>query len=376
MMKGFGRLRDRGLIRLQVRRACLTHAAGPQVADSFHVVPKKQYTAVDLRRLCHTTLFLSVILVTAIDGIANADNGNGIPRKPRIDGPWWQVAHNPELPEIGSGPGQVVDHCFFQAKNGRWQLWTQIRGASVGRLFYRWEGGSDIEQQNWQAKGICWRADRKHGESCGSENEEFVHAPHVFVENGTYVLYFGGGPSAAKNHCQVNVATSTDGIHFTRACDAKGASQIFRGPGWARDPMTLKVGAQYFLYYCGDEKGKGVIALRTSSQPTRGPWSEYRVVSQGGILGTHSYSQQCPFVVYLDGYYYLFKMAGSDEYRTAVYRSQDPTFFGTEDDLLVTTLKSSASEIIRVKDQFYISSLIPGYKGVRIARLRWEPQAR
>jgi hypothetical protein len=140
--------------------------------------------------------------------------------------------------------------------------------------------------------------------------------------------------------------------------------------------MTLKVGDEYFLYYCADVKGKGVIALRTSCRPVGGKWSDYQVVSQGGILGDHRSSQQCPFVVFLDGYYYLFKMAGSHEYRTAVYRSKDPRSFGENDDKLVVILKSSASEVMRVQDQFYISSLIPGYKGVRVARLRWDPATR
>ena len=137
--------------------------------------------------------------------------------------------------------------------------------------------------------------------------------------------------------------------------------------------MMLRVGEEYFLYYCGDEKGTGVIALRTSRRAVGGKWSDYTVVSRGGMLGTHRSSQQCPFVVRLDGYYYLFKMAGSDEYRTAVYRSKSPTSFGSNDDRLVAVLRSSASEIIRVKDRFYISSLIPGYRGVRVARLRWDP---
>ena len=136
--------------------------------------------------------------------------------------------------------------------------------------------------------------------------------------------------------------------------------------------MVLRVGEEYFQYYCGDVDGEGVIALRTSRACVGGPWSGHRVVSRGGTLGTGRASQQCPFVVYLDGYFYLFKMAGSDEYRTAVYRSDDPRDFGVEDDRLVAVLKSSASEIIRVKDQFYISSLIPGYQGVRVARLRWD----
>ena len=58
-MKGIGRLRDRGLTRLQVRRSCfgslfLTAAAVAQVANAFHVAPGKRGTAVDFLRKCVT----------------------------------------------------------------------------------------------------------------------------------------------------------------------------------------------------------------------------------------------------------------------------------------------------------------------------------
>jgi hypothetical protein len=325
------------------------------------------------RNICRFMAALACIAVPFQLARASDDHGKDIPRTPMIDGDWWQVAYSPKLPEIASEPGQVVDHCFFRAANGKWQLWTQIRGTAIGRLFYRWEGSHDFEQADWQPKGICWRANRKHGESWESGDQEFIHAPYVMEENDGYVMYYGGGPSSNKDHCQVNVATSSDGVHFTRIRDPNGLSQIFLGPGWARDPMVLRIGEQYFNYYCADEEGKGVICLRTSPNSTGAPWSEYEVVSEGGILGAHRSSQQCPFVVHIDGYYYLFKMAGSDEYRTAVYRSRNPRFFGTGDDQLIAILKSSASEIIRGKDQFYISSLIPGYTGVRVARLKWDP---
>ena len=297
----------------------------------------------------------------------------GIPRVPVIDGSWWQVAYSPNLPEIGSGPGQVVDHCFFKAKSGKWQLWTQIRGTTIGRLFYRWEGSTEFEKTDWEPKGICWRADRQYGESLGTGEQEFVHAPFVLSENNMYVMYYGGGPISTPGHCQMNVATSLDGIHFTRYLNLDGGSRIFSGPGSARDPMVLRFGVEYFQYYCADEGGEGVIALRTSKASAGQPWSKHRVVSRGGILGINSYSQQCPFVVHLDGYFYLFKMAGSDSYKTAVYRPKDPQYFGANDDRLIAVLETSASEIICVKKRFYISSLIPGYKGVRVAPLGWKP---
>ena len=57
MMKGFGRLSDRGLIRLQERRPCfgslfLMAAAVAQVANAFHRAPEKRCSAVDLLRKC------------------------------------------------------------------------------------------------------------------------------------------------------------------------------------------------------------------------------------------------------------------------------------------------------------------------------------
>ena len=60
MMKGFGRLRDRGFRRLQERRPCfgrfsLMAAAVAQVANAFHLAPEKRGTAVDLVRKCVTS---------------------------------------------------------------------------------------------------------------------------------------------------------------------------------------------------------------------------------------------------------------------------------------------------------------------------------
>ena len=56
-MKGFGRLRDRGLIHLQERRLYfgsrfLMAAAVAQAANAFHLAPEKRVTAVDLLRKC------------------------------------------------------------------------------------------------------------------------------------------------------------------------------------------------------------------------------------------------------------------------------------------------------------------------------------
>ena len=297
-----------------------------------------------------------------------------VPRKPVLTSDWWRVAHNPELPEIDSPKGEVVDHCVFRAADGRWQLWTQIRGASVGRIFYRWQGSDDLTDENWEPIGICWEADRGCGESWDTGEDGWIHAPYVCRIDDQYVMYYGGGPSE-NGDFQICAATSGGGIQFERALDEDGKSGMFTGPGVVRDPMVIRSGNDYIMYYAADEGGTGVIAARTSPDPLGRDWSDYRVVSRGGICGTARASQQCPFVVHIDGLYYLFKMAGSDQYRTVVYRSEDPLDFGQEDDRLVAVLPSSASEIILDDDRYYVSSLIPGYEGVRLARLEWQEEA-
>jgi hypothetical protein len=275
------------------------------------------------------------------------------------------------LPEIDSKPGQVVDHCFFPAKNGVWQLWTQIRDCAVGRLFYRWEGGKTLFLPDWKPRGICWRADRDAGESWNTGDQDWIHAPHVHIENGERILYYGGGMSEGGEP-QISIALSDDGIRFTRLTDANGRTGVFQGPGYARDAIVLKVGDEYVVYYAANEGPEGVIAARTSSRLYGAPWSDYRVVSKGGICGNNRTSQQCPYVVFLDGYYYLFKMGPSDAYETAVYRSEDPFDFGDDDAKLATVLEASAAEVIREGDAWFLSSLIPGYKGVRVSKLVWE----
>jgi len=307
--------------------------------------------------------------LTLTAGLANEDQRT--PLIPYVDGEWWQVAHNPSSEETALNGGQVVDHCFLRGVDRKWRLWTQIRGTREGRLFYLWEGTEDIERAQWKARGICWKADTTVGESQGTGREVIIQAPYVMQEEKRYVLLYGGGPVEKGGERQICAATSTDGVAFRRSQDEKGRSRLFVGPGMARDPMVLEIGGEYVVYYCADEGGKGVIAARTSSSLLGSAWSEYVVVSEGGMLGTNSWSQQCPFVVFRDGYYYLFKMAGSDAYKTVVCRSEDPLDFGKGDEKVVAILETSASEIIVVGDRYYISSLIPGYMGVRLTRLKW-----
>jgi len=304
-----------------------------------------------------------------------------VPRIPYIDGNWWYVGNNPDLGEITSEKQQVVDHCFFQAANGKWQLWACIRHTKVGRIFYRWEGDS-IEEPNWTPMGIAMRSDPKYGESYGhSPDDEMLQAPHVIKEDGKYYMFYGGGGSPytkmrkkffkryPRTENQICLATSLDGINFTRYEDTDGYSQTFYGPGLARDPMVIKIGGQFLCYYCGNlEDGLGLIALRTSFDLI--DWSDHTTVYDWEMGRV----PECPFVIFLDGYYYLFCSRSYAPPVNYVYRSKDPMNFGiNSDEKKIIVLPVAAPEIIQVEKHFYISTVADLKGGIQVAKLGWDP---
>jgi hypothetical protein len=304
------------------------------------------------------------------------DQAPPIPRVPRISGDFWHIGSAPDLGELGDAEAQeVVDHAIFPSADGRWHLWACVRGTRIGRLLYHWEGET-LEQPRWQPRRIAMRAEACYGESINDwAAEEWIQAPHVIEVDGRYLMFYGGH-NTELGECQVCLATSADGREFTRTQDAQGYSRVFVGPGEARDPMVLRVGEVYHCYYSGNDRGRrkpGKVYCRTSADLTH--WSAPREVSWGGhASGSGPWSAECPFVVYREGYYYLFR---TSEYRsparTHVYRSPDPWDFGCgSDEKWVTTLRVAAPEIVAVGGQDYISTVEDLQGGVQLAKLIWE----
>jgi acetyl esterase/lipase len=286
---------------------------------------------------------------------------------PQVDGPWWPIAGNPDLGPLTGETQQPVDFAVWQARNGTWQLWSCVRGTKCGgktRLFHRWEGPA-LTTPDWTPKGIAWRAEPDLGETAGG-----LQAPHVIRWNGRDVMLYGDWQHIA-------LATSDDGKTFTRRLGPAGTVGLFdEGPSSnTRDPMGLVVGDRLLCYYTAYPAGRGAVYCRSSDGDlTR--WSDPRSVASGGQAGTGPSSSECPFVVNVDGWYYLFRTHryGRDA-KTSVYRSRDPLDFGNDDDRdLVTTLPVAAPELVRQGDAWYIAALNSGLDGIRMARLKWVPR--
>jgi len=284
---------------------------------------------------------------------------------PRVAGEWWTVANDPDLGAYTATNQQPVDFGVWQATDGTWQLWSCIRNtrcAGVTRLFHAWEG-QRLTDTKWAPRGVAMEAKAEFGETPGG-----LQAPFVFRHEQQFLMFYGDWE-------HICVATSDDGKGFTRRVGANGKTGLFgEGPGNnARDPMVLFTRGLWHCYYTAHPNRQGAVYCRTSTDLRA--WSESRPVAFGGAAGTDFTSAECPFVVELTpGEYYLFRTQryGKDAI-TRVYHSRDPADFGVNTDAghLIGSLPVAAPEVFRHERQWYVASLLPTLKGIRMAKLEW-----
>ncbi len=273
---------------------------------------------------------------------------------PRIEGRWWRVApHSPDLETYDNGDkDNACDFTLYQAADGTWQIVSCIRSTrhpGRTRLLYRWQG-SKITDTDWTPQGIFATSKT---EAPYNEVEGRMQAPHCFVRDGRYLMFY--------NSRGAHLMTGRDGKRFTRTPNKAGDHQHFT---MGRDVYLMDNtdrDGNWYAYYTNNHPG---MAVRWAKD-VWGPWSKReRQVHHHGFF-------ESPFVQRYAGLYYLFVPC-------KVFVSDDPLDF---DKPLLTEVcdedgvTKSAIEIVRdKKGQWYIA----GYgKGLYIAKLRWEhPEAR
>jgi len=283
--------------------------------------------------------------------------------KPVIVSDWWRICEMPDLEELNGrdlSRQHIVDHGFIQSSTGKWQLWACIRGTTVGRILYGWEG-DNLEIGPWFQKGVVARADSTYGEK--AYPQESIQAPFFLKERDQYYCFY--------NSAGARILKSQDGVDYYRYLIKDNNNILYQESG--RDVMVMKEGNTYFSYstvstVARDGWKYGFVIVRTSEDLRK--WSDYTIVSSGGIAGNGPISAESPFVIKIQGFYFLFR-ASSVTGKTYVYRSNSPYHFGINDDAkLVAQLDIKAPEIILHKGQYYISDLAD-FKGIKIAKLQW-----
>lgn len=286
-------------------------------------------------------------------------------RIPLINGDGWQLCEMPDLGELnGSDPARqhIVDHHLYQDDDGVWHLWAALRGVACDHLLCAWEGRS-LDDIPWDYKGVALRAEAKYGERIKPDGGELICAPFFIKHAGRWNCFY--------NSNGIHRLRSVDGKTFERVLNTNGTSLAHEG---GRDPMILERNGVYYCYSCvttvsADHWKKSFIIVRTSSDLET--WSDYTIVNEGGRAGNGPVSSESPFVVELDGFFYLFRSTSTD-CQTYVYRSDTPYHFGINDDSkLISVLPVQAPEIIQHDGTFFITDL-GDFQGIRIARLEWE----
>lgn len=276
---------------------------------------------------------------------------------------------------------EVVDHHIWKDVHGQWRCWACVRHTAVGRIFHGWKS-ANLTDAPWEATGVMMRRDHGYGESLGDwpdpnrPRSEWIQSPFVVAHENRYFMFYGGGgcdPLGRLPLTSICLATSEDGIRFMRHVNAMGDSWVFMGPGEARDPCVINSGGLWLCYYSGAETGTrepNKVYVRTSQDLVS--WSASREVHWGGSAGALGYQCECPHVVFLDGYFYLFRTKNYPEGETYVYRSEDPYDFGLDTDAcLIGTIDVAAPELIHDGDAWYISSNKDLNGGVRLQHLEW-----
>jgi hypothetical protein len=311
--------------------------------------------------------FLAALVVGVCNLPSQAVNA---PLEPKLLGPWWTVAGDPDLGNLTSPKQQPVDFGIWQANDGTWQIWSCIRGTKEPgktRLFHRWESAK-LSDRDWTPKGIAFQADPTLGETRGG-----LQAPYVMRNAGRFWMFYGDW----ENIC---LATSQDGKVFTRSQVADGKPQlnvagpVLRGRN-GRDPMVIRASNHWHCYYTAHPANKGSVYLRTSDDLMN--WGAESIVAAGGRAGDGPYSAECPFVVEpAPGHFYLFRTQRYGQgAQTMVYHSANPQDFGIDNDAehYVATLPVAAPEVFRHENKWYMAALLPSLKGIQLTRLEWVP---
>ena len=256
----------------------------------------------------------------------------------------------------------INDHCFIRDDSGLWHLFgiTATEPAKPSEEKFFLHATSAKLGGPWTKHPPVMRVDPDAGET-------IVWAPYVLKHDNLYwMFYCGGGKS--HNKYRIHLATSSDLWSWKR----HPANPMVVDGYDARDPMVLRVGSQWVLYYCATESpdgGNHVVAAVTSSDLIH--WSDRRIVFRSPQRGTFGGPTESPFVVARNDKYYLFVCTNDPYNDTEVYVSDSPFQWNPES--VVLRLGAHAAEVVDAGDgKWFLSSAGWGQGGLYLTELAWD----
>jgi Glycosyl hydrolases family 32 N-terminal domain len=261
----------------------------------------------------------------------------------------------------GAGdPWYVNDHCFVRDVNGGSHLFGITHAEPANPLEEKF-----FTHATAPALFGPWTRREPVLEARSDWGETHVWAPYVVEHQGLYYLYYCAG---GENHeeYRLHLATSPDLFAFTRHPANPLAVDGFD----ARDPMVLRFGDAWLLYYTATsapDGGEHVVAALHSHDLVH--WSGKRIVFRHPKRGTFGGPTESPMVVERRGKYYLFVCTNDPYDDTAVYESDSPLAFDVAHE--IARLPAHAAEVVSEGERWYVSRAGWGRGGVHLAELRW-----
>jgi beta-fructofuranosidase len=263
----------------------------------------------------------------------------------------------------------INDHCLIRGDDGLWHMFgiTHAEPANPqDEKHFAHATAKTLLQSQWQKQDFALSVDPVW-------HERHLWAPHVIRHDDLYYMFYCAGDEDDALY-RIHLATSTDLWNWQR----HAANPMLQDGYHARDPMVLRVGDEWLMYYTatsGPYSGNHVVACVRSSDLLH--WSDKRVVLVHERTGTYGGPCESPFVVQRGKYFYLFAgpEAGYDDTETGyrgqvVYRSDDA--FHWERSQQVGIIDAHASEIVRDETgRWFVTHCGWGQGGLYIAPLHW-----
>lgn len=286
---------------------------------------------------------------------------DGPPEIPRVTGRAFIRVYDPGVGE--NEPWYINDHTFIRDEHGTWHLFGITHAEPLNPLDEKSFAHATAPSLHgpWTKQPFALHADWDRW------RESVLWAPHVIHHEGLYYMFYcAGDPDHAKY--KLHLATSPDLKSWRR----HEANPLVVDGFDARDPMVIRVGKEWVMYYTANstpEGGDHVVAAVTSTDLLR--WGNKRVVFNFGVSGTYGGPTESPFVVRRGDWYYLVCGSWKSYSDTRVFRSRDPFHWKRDDE--VGVIPSHAAEIVRDQDgAWYVSHAGWEQGGVYLAPLDWD----
>ena len=269
--------------------------------------------------------------------------------------------YDPSVGELETQKWYINDHTFIKDNKGLWHLFgithTEPLADGDHEVLFAHATAPHLFGP-WAKQPFALTVDYKYF------GETHLWAPHVIQVNQTYYMFYNGGGTDHTNYA-LSLATSPDLFNWTRL----SSGPLFRDGFDARDPMVIQINGLWHMFYCATQQKTGghyTTNYRTSSDLIH--WSERHIAYVDPSVGRWSPTES-PFVVEVNGWWYLFTGPRNDYRKTAVFRSKTPTNFTAGEQ--VGEIHSHAAEVIFDDNKWWISHCGWGQGGIYLAPLHF-----